>query len=186
MKMDYHCAIRARAGAMAVVKHVDGRVIREDRVGSSIDRLCYPGVSSCISITGVSVDKMIGAHLTIGTTVPELAQFIALLAAEKTSEIMNFYVVGKIAKFKESTTIANFNTRKKMRDFLKAQLEQKANVYFCDIGLLVAQGANVCVFRNGAQASFSYIPEAGNLVVGSTYPNTVNYIEIPKASLLMR
>jgi len=171
---------------MAVVKHVDGRVIREDRVGSSIDRLCYPGVSSCISITGVSVDKMIGAHLTIGTTVPELAQFIALLAAEKTSEIMNFYVVGKIAKFKESTTIANFNTRKKMRDFLKAQLEQKANVYFCDIGLLVAQGANICVFRNGAQASFSYIPEAGNLVVGSTYPNTVNYIEIPKASLLMR
>lgn len=171
---------------MATIKRVDGNIIREDRVGSAIDKICYPGISSCISITGVSVNGMIGAHLTISTTALELDQFITLLATEKTSAIMNFYVVGKIQKFKDYIKVATFNTRKKMRDVLKSQLEKKANVYFCDIGLLLPHGANVCASRNGSWASFSYISEVGNLVSGSTYPDTTNYISIPNASLLMR
>lgn len=146
----------------------DDTVVPEDHVGAAAHAICYPGVSSCITITGVQAGGLVGAHLTFATTSDELDQFLEKLEAVGAGACQTFYVVGAITRFKASTAVKAFNTRKKIRDRITGDFNKTATVWFCDTTPL---GDNhIFAVINGMGADFSSYPTAGNLVKWYEYP----------------
>jgi len=158
---------------MAVIKPVPGPpspdiVVREDYVGSCTHAICYPGVSSCVTVTGVGAGLMVGAHLTMGTSAAELDAFFVLLQAQGAAACQEFFVAGAFGQFKAHVPAPDFKTRKKMRNRIVAETTPAANVRFYDTTAL----GDIHIFAviNGAAADFSYAVSAGNFIAGFAYP----------------
>lgn len=151
----------------------DSLVLREEVVGSSRNRICYPGISSCITITGVMPGGLVGTHLTVASEPTLIDAALLALKAGGGGACTSFYVVGAIARFKENTGDPGFNTRKKIRDKICKHINKDARVRFFDTS---AHHVDVHVFaeRNRLGTVFSYTPTTGIVVSGNNYPNVGN------------
>lgn len=150
----------------------DSIVLREEVVGSARNRICYPGISSCITITGVMPAGLLGTHLTVATEATLIDDALLALKVGGGSACTSFYVVGAIARFKENADIS-FNTRKKIRDKVCQHVNKHARVRFFDTS---AHHVDVHVFaeRNRLGTVFSYTPTTGIVVAGNNYPTVAN------------
>ena len=152
---------------MKIKEGIDSNVLREDRVGSASSKICYPGVSSCISITCVSNGSLMGVHVTIATSAEELKCALDYFSL-KGGGAVNIYVVGAIREFKDKTFNKNVNTRKKLSKLLKSSVNKNATVQFYDTS---GRDLNIMAERqNGAQCNFSHIDANCPRVSGDTYP----------------
>lgn len=143
-------------------------VLREEFVGSAGSRICYPGVSSCITITGVLPTGLVGAHITIASEESLIDGALLALKAGGGSNCGNFYVVGAISLFKDNAD-ASFDKRKKIRDKIRSLVNKHAQVWFFE----TPRNSDVHIFAelNQFVPEFSYIQTDGNTVMGSNYPN---------------
>jgi hypothetical protein len=147
-------------------------VLREEYVGSSANRICYPGVSSCITITGVLPTGLVGVHITIASETPLIDEALLAMKTSGGSSCTRFYVVGAISRFKASTNNADVDKRKKIGNKIRSLVNKDASVRFFDTSF--QQEAHIFVEHNGFAPTFSYAPAANNTVSGFTYPNIPN------------
>jgi hypothetical protein len=171
---------------MAKVRHQPAGVdvvIREEYYGSATSRICFPGISTCAAITGVSPGGLIGAHITVGTDAAEVAEIFQGLKDLGAGQCMTFYVVGAFAEFKPLTQAAELDTRKKIGKKIRADLSAKAVVRFYDTTKIGA--VHILAHKNGMAADFSWVKEVGNFVKGFTYPD-FNGTAIPAADFVVR
>lgn len=155
----------------------------EDHVGSCTMRICYPSISSCISITGVSAGGLMGTHLTCFTPIVEVDQAFQFMRIGGASGCQNFYVIGRFAMFKPNAP-AEINSRKKIRNKIRATLNAHAAVHFYDTS---AHGeVHVFVERVAAGVEFFRIASAGNFVPGVAYPAFAGRTEIPPGDFVVR
>lgn len=154
---------------MTVYKVTDAPniVLREDYVGCATTAICYPGVSSCITITCVSPSGLLGAHITVRTTPVEIAEMFQFIRANM-SGIYAYYVVGSIRNYKDHTTNEEINERTKLQKRLKKEFNPQGLVGFFD----TTPYTDVHVFaeKNGLKTTFYWIAAAGNNVAGMNYP----------------
>lgn len=163
-----------------------GVVIWEEYVGQAPDVICYPGVSSCITITCVSPGGLSGTHLTVGSEPELIADAINSLAGGGSGSFTDVYVVGKIDLFKRSTSDTGFNTRKKMSTRLSKAFGFRRNqILFYDTAPH-ATGVNIGVVRGPGGASFSWQDEKTAKVLGFAVPGFGAYTAISPASFIAR
>jgi len=162
----------------------DSIVLREENVGFSAKNVCYPNISSCITITGVGSNGVVGGHLTILTTASLLGETMQVVEDEvKGCEAC--YVIGAISQFKVSVKDSEINTRKKISDSIKQKLGKQVNVLFYDTGPL----GEVHIFlERNAEGSyqFSYCKASGVTVSAQEYPVEKNNTVIPKSDFSLR
>ncbi len=158
-------------------------VLREEYVGSSTARICYPGISSCISITGILPGGVIGSHITIATEIGLVDEILQALKAGGGGNCANFYVIGAFGQFKPSAA-KSINTRKKIRDKIKSNVSKNSTVRFYDSTL----HGDVHVFaeKNGINTDFSWISSHGNIVVGFNYPTFAGRTAINPVQFVIR
>lgn len=97
-------------------------ILREDGVGASVQKICYPAISSCITITCVGTAGIAGAHLTVLTTAAQLAETIQSLRSSGIGAYKVCYVIGAIRHFKTYVKEGAINTRKKISTALESAL----------------------------------------------------------------
>jgi hypothetical protein len=158
-------------------------VIREEYYGSGTSRICYPGISSCAAITGVSPGGLIGAHITVGTDAAQVAEIFQGLKDLGAAQCMTFYVAGAFAQFKPHTKVAALDTRKKIGKKIRADLSAAAVVKFYDTSKIGA--VHILAHKNGMAADFAWVKEAGNPVMGFTYPDFTG-TAIPAENFVVR
>jgi hypothetical protein len=155
------------------IKSVSGgpdAIVREEYEGEAHSRICYPGISSCISITGVKpAGELVGAHITVATEKELIDGLLATMKSHGGNNCHYFYVIGPLQReFKPKTSVKSFNTRKKIRDLIKSTLNKNAIVKFYD----TSECGDIHVFaeKNGINTDFYWIKSQGNMVMGNIYP----------------
>ncbi len=167
---------------MARIKTIsDGTkiVVREEKVGKAGEAICFPGLSSCIAIVGVQSSGLVGAHITIGNNGEDFDAMVDEF--KKYGGIIEFFVAGQIRMFKDHTK-SPFNTRKKIRDFLKSKFTNVASVKFHDLS-----GGDVHFFveRIHYNIKFYKTPSSKVVVSGPNYPSCER-TEINKSAFVVR
>jgi hypothetical protein len=148
------------------------------------NRICYPGVSSCITVTAPLAGGILGAHITVGTPQSEIDTMFTAIRTGGGGNCPVIYVAGRIATFKVQTLAPAMNTRKKIAARIKSMINAAATVRFYDTTALGA--THIFAERNGAATSFFWIAEHGNNVAGFIYPNFAGRTAIPLASFIVR
>ena len=137
--------------------------IFEDRVAAPSTKMCYPGIKTCITITGVLPRRLIGSHLTFTTTKEDYDKFFQLMKGLGGSGCQNFYVIGNITAFK----IANKTKRKKISNMIKLGLNKNATVRFYDTSSY--GDVNVQVENTGGIPNFFWIKDDGTKAEGQKW-----------------
>lgn len=147
-------------------------ILREDGVGASVQKICYPSISSCITITCVGTAGIAGAHLTVLTTAAQLAETIQSLRSSGIGALKVCYVIGAIRHFKTYVKEGAVNTRKKISTALECALGGPSRPLFYDTSSL----GEVHVFAERVMESchFSYCMASSVVVAGQYYPAQVN------------
>lgn len=158
-------------------------VLREEFVGSATGRICYPGVSSCITITGVQPTGLVGAHITVISESTLIDEALVALKSGGGSSCINFYVVGAIAEFKAEANIS-FDKRKKIRDKIRELVNKHATVWFFDTSS--RQEVHIFAELNGTAPAFSFVQASGNHVAGYTFPSVANRTNIASHQFQVR
>jgi hypothetical protein len=162
-----------------------GVVIREDYVGQAPDVICYPGISSCISITCTLRGGLCGTHLTVSTEADLIDEAVTSLSTAGSRAFTSVHVVGKIGEFKQRTKHSGFRTRKKISALLRKAFNYHGQVLFCDtVGF--AQGVHVGVVRGPGNPAFSWQDEKASVVTGFTTPDVTAWTAISNASFMPR
>ena len=146
-------------------------VLREDYVGFSHKCICYTGINSCVTITGVFPGGLVGTHITVSTKPCQVDKLLKDMRIYGGNNIQDFYVVGALKVFKKRTNMTFINTRKKISEKIKSIINKKAKVRFYDS----SDHGQVHVFaeKDSINTKFSWIHEQGNIVVGFNYPKFV-------------
>src|ERR1700761_6602236 len=97
-------------------------VIREDQTASATSLIVYPGISSCLTITGISDNGMYGAHITSFQTSTE--HIDKMLKHMKGQGCSKFLVTGAIRQFK--TNVSNTSPKYKTQFKISSELKRLA------------------------------------------------------------
>lgn len=158
-------------------------VIREEYVGSSLQRICYPGISSCISITAVLPTGLIGTHITIATEANLVDDLMQAMKSGGGAGCPNFYVVGAFSQFKPRAA-STINTRRKISQKIKSRVNRNAIVRFYDTS---AHGeVHVFAEKGALNTQFLWIASHGNTVAGFNYPAFQGRTPINPGHFVMR
>ncbi|MES9897566.1 MAG: hypothetical protein ABW148_00920 [Sedimenticola sp.] len=142
-------------------------VLREDYVGCSAERICYPGIISCVSVTGILPGKLIGTHLTISTKIEMVDELFQAMKDDGGSGCVNFYVIGAFKHFMRADKA--INTGQKLSNKIKSRINRNSTIKFYDTSL----HRNVHVFaeKSNSVTSFYWIKSKGNTVSMFNYPD---------------
>ena len=158
-------------------------VLREEFVGSSSARICYPGVDTCITITGVLPGGLVGTHITVATEIGLVDDLLQAMRIGGGGNCQNFYVIGRFTVFKPHATQV-INTRKKISKKIKSIINKNATVRFYDSS---AHGSvHVFVEKNAHYPNFFLINSHGNYVAGYTYPTFEGRTQIDVNQFVLR
>ena len=138
-------------------------------VAAAQDKLVYPGILQCISITGYSVGGMIGAHVSPGATEEELKKTFETLLTGGGRNFDTWYVVGNFAKHFAHTGVAWWKTSGKIKSALRANLSKSAKYWAFDTSTIEGSGSgfgiDVIATHSASGVEFSY-SKAGGAKVG--------------------
>lgn len=164
--------------------HVPRSVLREDNAGSADNAICYPGISSCVTVTGVSPTGLVGVHITIASDNGEINDLMTRLRDAGGNTCLRFYVMGPFTNFKPSSEATEFNTRKKMQQKIKSIVNKNASVKFYDAPANAE--AHFFAELDGVNARFYKSNTAPNDISGYDYPDIANRTEIPQNRFVSR
>jgi len=143
-------------------------VIREDVVGSARSRICYPNISSCISVTAVTRYGLAGTHISVGTKLKVVDQVFEAMRAAGAGGCREFHVVGAIARYEKIARA--INTRLKIEQKIQSAISPDAAVRFFD----TSDHGNVHVFVEQDHSApvtlrFSWTASVGNHLIDNQY-----------------
>lgn len=162
-----------------------GVVLREEYLGQAPDVICYPGISSCISITCGSREGLCGVHLTIMTESALIDEALQILSTAGSRGFTSIHVVGKVAGFKSRTKHDSFRSRRKISALLKKVFRYRGRILFRDTADL-ATGVHLGVVRNSPKPAFCWTDEKGTVVSGYTVPDMATWTPIDAGSFMAR
>ncbi len=137
-------------------------VIDESHAGEATNRICFPGIDSCVVVLAVCPTKLIGTHLTVLDTKDQINALLDQMLAAGGGGSTNVYVAGPFRRnFKPHTAASSFNTRKKIRDRIRNKLGKQPGISFLDTDILGGFPKHLLFSRNGATADFSWTDSGG-------------------------
>lgn len=154
-------------------------VLGEQEVGQAPSRICYPGVSSCIAITGVSQGFLNGVHLTVMTEPEKVDTALDILKQYCPNGFTAIYIVGKIAEFKVKTVDKRLNTRKKLSQLLRETFGFKGGtIEFCDT-TQYGPGSNISATKTPVGVQFGWQSDKTRVNYATIPADLNSYTAIP-------
>ncbi len=163
-----------------LLTNVTSANIRESECRLSAREICYPGVSSCISITLFNSNSMVGIHCTIANTAHEIRSVIKEIKEKTASEFNDCYVIGALSVFKYNVIDRSLSTRKKISNEINSHITIRNSIKFHDTTMHLNTGKNVHIFIKNRPIKVSYCAAAKCLVAGQTPPLSVSRQYIPR------
>ncbi|MEX2964756.1 RHS repeat-associated core domain-containing protein, partial [Microbulbifer sp. TYP-18] len=143
-------------------------VLREDFVGSSTRGICYPNISSCISITGVSDSGMVGAHITTGSNVNKILDVMKTGGASGFNDV---HVVGALSNYMKSNS-SGLRSTSNIKNIISKRLNNKAKIRFQDTSQFGLESHIFAGRSTSGDVTFSYANTA-QTVYGFDYPHNM-------------
>lgn len=167
----------------------DDIVVLEDVVGYSTKKICYPDVSTCITITALTHARLIGTHITVSTSEDKVKSNLKFIRDNGGANCQIIYVFGAISEFKEKGPRNNppnkaFNSRKKIRDGIKSIVNKNATVKFYDTS--TSGKVHLFVEKENGNTKFFWIQSASNLIDAGKYPSIDNKNAIDPSQFVTR
>jgi hypothetical protein len=153
--------------------------IRESECRLVAREICYPGISSCITITLFNSDVMVGIHCTIANTANEIRDVIREVKEKIANEFNDCYVIGALSVFKYSVFDSSISTRKKISNEINSHIRIRNSIKFHDTTMHLNTGKNVHVFIKNSPIQVSYCAAKHCLVPNQTPPLSVHRKYIP-------
>lgn len=153
--------------------------IRESECRLAVREICYPSLSSCITITLFNNNVMVGIHCTIANTASEIRNVIKEIKEKTASEFSDCYVIGALSVFKSNVFDQSINTRKKISNEINLYIKIRNSIKFHDTTMHLHTGKNVHVFIKNSPIQVSYCAAEKCLVVSQTPPLSVSRRYIP-------
>jgi hypothetical protein len=140
--------------------------VSEYFVAAAQDRLVYPGILQCISITGFSVGGLIGAHVSPGATGEELRKTFEILRSGGGKNFDVWYVVGNFTKHFQYTKVEWWKTSRKIKSALRDNLSKNAKYWAFNTSTIEGSdsgfGINVIAMHTASGVQFSYAKTVGS------------------------
>ena len=131
--------IRPHVGGEMRVKKIqsvaESASIGEYVVGAAQREITYPGLVQCISITGYHVGRLLGTHISPGSTADEIVEHFRLLTTDCGDHYPAWYIAGQ---FKEhfATPKAVMSSMDKFRKTAREKLGKDSALYVFDSSTL--------------------------------------------------
>jgi len=155
-------------------------VVREDEVGFSASRACFPSVSSCLTITGVSPVGLHTAHVTSGSRTDNL-RIASVLSALNAANCSDFYVVGPLEMFTSNVAGSDFNSVSAITRSIKT-VASEADIRFVDTAPHGPVHVYVEQDSDAVQILVSSSETPGNQVQANQYPDSLGKPSSPDSS----
>lgn len=119
---------------MAVVKisnFAESASINEYYVGAAQRVVTYPGLIQCISITGYHIGRIMGTHISPGSSADDISEHFRILTTECGAHYPVWYIAGQ---FREhfATPKAVMNSMDKFRKMAREKLGKSSTLYVFD------------------------------------------------------
>lgn len=109
--------------------------IPEYVVGAAQQQLTYPGLSQCISITGYHVGRLLGTHISPGSSAAEIDEHFRALTTDCGAHYPVWYIAGQFQKH-FATPKAVMGSMDKFRKTARAKLGRDATLRVFDTSSL--------------------------------------------------
>lgn len=153
-----HVAARDQEPVAAAV------VLREDKTGVARDRICYPGVSSCLTITFRHENFLAGAHLTIATDKNALKDVLKEIKALNPNKPIEIIVASPFSVYKIGVSDKELNTRSKLKKII-GRIFPDTSIRLVDTSDI--RLSHILVSKN----SLEYVNESNFRVIGNHCPD---------------
>jgi len=153
--------------------------IRESECRVVTREICYPAISSCISITLVNANIMVGIHCTVANTAHEIRNVMCEIKRTIAEEFTDCYVVGALPIFKSSVFDHSISTRKKISNVIRPHIKILNSIKFHDTTMHPNINKNAHIFIRNAPFSISYCAAVKCLVSGQIPPLSFGRQYIP-------
>nr|CAX67698.1 hypothetical protein Y69_0159 [Yersinia enterocolitica] len=153
--------------------------IRESECRLAAREICYPGLSSCITITLFNGDIMVGIHCTIANSAHEIRDAIKEIKEKIAIEFSDCYVIGALSVFKYSVFDRSISTRKKISNEINSHVTIHNRIKFHDTTMHLNTRKNVHVFISNSPIRVSYCAAEKCLVASQIPPLSVGRQYIP-------
>ena len=109
--------------------------IPEYVVGAAQQQITFPGLSQCISITGYHVGRLLGTHISPGSSSAEIDEHFRVLTAECGDHFPEWFIAGQFQKH-FATPKAVMGSMDKFRKTARAKLGQNTTLHVFDTSTL--------------------------------------------------
>lgn len=139
-------------------------VLREDKTGIARDHICYPGVSSCLTITFRHENFLAGTHLTIASDKKALKDILQEIKAFSPDTPVEIVVASPFSVYKNNAFDKELNTRSKLKKII-AKMFPDTPIQMVDTSDI--QSSHILVSKN----SVEYVNESNFRVIGNHCPD---------------
>jgi len=143
----------------------DSARVPEYVVGAAQREITYPGLSQCISITGYHVGRVLGTHISPGSTAEEIKEHFRLLSTECGDHFPTWYIAGQFRKH-FATSKAVMSSMDKFRKTVRKELGKDATYYVFDTSTLTESegwsfGIDIRATLTNGEPKFSFAKFGG-------------------------
>ena len=136
-------------------------------VGAAAREITYPGLSQCISITGYHVGRVLGTHISPGSTTEEIGEHFRLLSTQCGDHYPAWYIAGQFQKH-FATAKAVMSSMDKFRKTVREGLGTDATYYVFDTSALTESegwsfGIDIRARLVNGEPKFSFAKFGGRL-----------------------
>ncbi|MFN0113654.1 MAG: hypothetical protein ACKVPY_03150 [Paracoccaceae bacterium] len=161
-----------------------GVVVREEDVGQASGMICYPGVSSCISVTCLSGHGLSGTHLTVSTEPALVDNAMQYLKGYTAGGASALYIVGKLTEFRMKSKDARLKTAKTTALLLQGALNYRGKIRYYDT--TGVGDAHIYAVKSGFGVDFFWQGERKGMVNGYEMPDIIDYTMIRANDLMVQ
>jgi len=155
--------------------------IRESECRIATKYICFQSVSSCITITLVNDNVMVGIHCTTADNASDIRKVILDVKSKIANEFSNCYIIGALPIFKTRVRDSSICTRKKIVTLIKSHINIFNEIAFHDTTIHHETKKNTHIFIRDNPFNVSYCAAHDCLVSAQEPPLSVRRKYIPLA-----
>ena len=127
-------------------------------VAGAQDKIVYPGIQQCISVTGFSVFGLLGTHISPGASEADIAKTFEILRSGGAANYPMWYVVGNFDEHFNHTKVG-WNSTARIVKAMRKNVAGSATWQVCDTSRLASEfsfGIDIHATRGTFGVSFAY------------------------------
>lgn len=143
----------------------DKTIINEYYVGAAQRQVAYPGLEQCLSVTGSTTSRVVGTHISPGSSKDDIKEHFQILTSEFGDCNPEWYIAGQVSKH-FATAGAVLSSMDQVRKTARKELGKTSDIYLFDTSDLTrtehwTYGIEIRATLSGGSLKFSFARSGG-------------------------